>query len=151
MNGSLLWRTAPSLNGMAPSLEEWLPPSINSSLTNGFLPPSLNGSLPQWTTSWGSKRLYRKGSHLYPQFPKISLNFPWISKEAAQKKEMHGSRKIKEIRGNLRKYHVITYNFHFPFFPMLKGWVAAQSAIMKLAERPLAVGASGSFLNVYRE
>ena len=71
-----------------------------------------------WEFCRGSKRLYRKGSHLYPQFPKISLNFPWISKEAAQKKEMHGNRKIKEIRGNLRKYHVITYNFRFPFFLM---------------------------------
>ena len=71
-----------------------------------------------WEFQRGSKRLYRKGSHLYPQFPKISSNFPWISKEAAQKKEIHGNRKIKEIRENFRKYHVITYNFHFPFFLM---------------------------------
>ena len=33
------------------------------------------------------------------------LNFLWISKEAVQKKEIHGNRKNQ---GNLRKYHVIT-------------------------------------------
>ena len=46
------------------------------------------------------------------------LNFPWISKEAAQKMEIHGNR---ESPGHLRKsteIYVITYNFHFLFFLM---------------------------------
>ena len=53
-----------------------------------------------------------------PWFPKISWNFLWIPTEAAQRMEIHGNRKIKKIYGNLWKYHVITYNFHFLFFLM---------------------------------
>jgi len=32
--------------------------------------------------------------------------------------EIYGNRKLKEAWGNLWKYQVITYNFHFPFFLM---------------------------------